>query len=126
MKTSRLTIGVISIVLFVFVSFQSCAAGLGNALAENGENSGTAGMLVAFCLLIAGIVGICNRKSIKGGYVTAVFYAFGGLMGITNYGSYSDLKIWSILCFIFAAIFVLGSIKAKKKLKNGETPENEN
>ena len=37
MKTAKLVIGIISMVLFVLVAFQSCAAGLGNALADNGE-----------------------------------------------------------------------------------------
>ena len=54
MKTAKLVIGIISMVLFVLVAFQSCAAGLGNALADNGEVSGTSGMLLAFCMLIAG------------------------------------------------------------------------
>ena len=36
MKTAKLVIGIISMVLFVLVAFQSCAAGLGNALADNG------------------------------------------------------------------------------------------
>lgn len=58
MKTAKLVIGIISMVLFVLVAFQSCAAGLGNALADNGEVSGTSGMLLAFCMLIAGIVGV--------------------------------------------------------------------
>lgn len=66
MKTAKLVIGIISMVLFVLVAFQSCAAGLGNALADNGEVSGTSGMLLAFCMLIAGIVGVATRKS-KGG-----------------------------------------------------------
>ena len=47
MKTAKLVIGIISMVLFVLVAFQSCAAGLGNALADNGEVSGTSGMLLA-------------------------------------------------------------------------------
>ena len=61
MKTAKLVIGIISMVLFVLVAFQSCAAGLGNALADNGEVSGTSGMLLAFCMLIAGIVGVATR-----------------------------------------------------------------
>ena len=61
MKTAKLVIGIISMVLFVLVAFQSCAAGLGNALADNGEVSGTSGMLLAFCMLIAGIVGVCGQ-----------------------------------------------------------------
>ena len=37
MKTWKLVSGILSIVLFVLVTFQSCAAGLSNALQENGE-----------------------------------------------------------------------------------------
>ena len=39
-------IGIISIVLFFVVGFQSCAAGLGNALSNNGEVSGSAGIIL--------------------------------------------------------------------------------
>ena len=118
MKTAKLVIGIISMVLFVLVPFQSCAAGLGNALADNGEVSGTSGMLLAFCMLIAGIVGVATRKSKGGGIVAGVFYLLGGLLGIVNYGSFSDLAIWSVLCFIFGAVFILGSLKMKKADKS--------
>ena len=114
MKTARLVIGIISIVLFLIITFQSCAAGIGNALSDNGESSGSAGFFVAVCMLVAGIVGICTRKGFGGGIVSACFYGFGGLIGITNYGSYSDLMIWSVLSFVFAAVFVIGSILTKK------------
>lgn len=118
MKTTKLVIGIISMVLFVLVTFQSCAAGLGNALADNGEVSGTAGMLLAFCMLIAGIVGVSTRKSKGGGIVAGVFYLLGGLLGIVNYGNFSDLAIWSVLCFIFGAVFIIGSLRMKKQDSN--------
>ena len=118
MKVSRLVIGIVSIVLFVLISFQSCAAGLGNALENNGEVSGTAGFLLACCMLIAGITGICCKRLKKGTIVAGCFYAFGGLLGITNVGSYSDLQVWSILCFIFAAVFIItGVIQKEQKLE---------
>ena len=98
MKTAKLVIGIISMVLFVLVAFQSCAAGLGNALADNGE--------------------VATRKSKGGGIVAGVFYLLGGLLGIVNYGSFSDLAIWSVLCFIFGAVFILGSLKMKKADKS--------
>lgn len=121
MKTTKLIIGIVSIVLFVLVSMQSCAAGLGNSLSGNGEISGTAGLMLAFCMLIAGIVGICTRNGSKaGGIVAGVFYLLGGLIGIANYGSYADLQIWSILCFIFGLVFIVGSLRAKKNVKNNE------
>ena len=43
MKVWKLVSGILSIILFVFVSFQSCAAGVSNALEANGEASGSAG-----------------------------------------------------------------------------------
>ena len=115
MKTSRLVIGIISCVLFVIISFQSCAAGVGNALEENGEVSGSAGFILAVCMLVAGIVGICCRKLKTGTIVAGVFYALGGLTGITNFGSYSDLQIWSVLSFIFSVVFIATGIMQKQK-----------
>lgn len=126
MKTTKLIIGIISIVLFLVVIFQSCAAGIGNALEGNGETSGGSGVFLAICMLIAGIVGIATRTKTAGGIVSGVFYAIGGIIGISNYGSYSDLAVWSVLCFIFAVVFILGSIFTKKeKQKTQETKENE-
>ena len=126
MKTAKLVIGIISIVLFLFITFQSCAAGLGNAIEGNNESSGSAGFFVAICMLVAGIVGICTRKGFGGGIASGCFYAVGGLIGITNYGSYSDLMIWSILSFIFALVYIGGSILTKKKSvvpSNIDTPQ---
>lgn len=117
MKTTRLIIGIVSIVLFFVIVFQSCAAGIGNTLAENGESSGTAGFLLALCMLIAGIVGISTKKS-KGGSITSgCFYALGGIIGIANVGSYADLQVWSVLSFIFAIVFILTGILQKETLE---------
>ena len=115
MKTSRLVIGIISCILFIIISLQSCAAGIGNTLEENGEVSGSAGFMLAICMLVAGIVGICCRKLKTGTIVAGVFYAVGGLIGITNVGSYSDLQIWSVLSFVFAIVFVATGIMQKQK-----------
>ena len=56
MKTWKLVSGIISIVLFVFVMFQSCAAGVANSLEANGESGGSAGLIVAIILLAGGFV----------------------------------------------------------------------
>ena len=49
MKTWKLVSGIISIVLSVFVVFQSMIAGLANALEESGQVSGSAGLVVSIC-----------------------------------------------------------------------------
>ena len=114
MKTAKLVVGIISIVLFIVVMFQSCAAGLYDAMASTGGSSGFAGAFVGFCMLIAGIVGIATRKSKGGGIAAAVLYTVGGITGLTSFGVYTDLVIWSILCLVFAALFFIGSITMKK------------
>lgn len=119
-STPRLVIGIISIVLFVLVMLQSCAVGIGNTLADSGENSGSAGFLLAICFLVAGIVGVATRRGKGGGIVSGCFYAFGGVIGIANVGSYSDLKIWSILSIVFAVVFIVSSIMTGRDANNSE------
>lgn len=115
MKTAKLIIGIISMVLFIIITFQSCAAGVVNTMEGNGEVSGSAGVILSISMLVAGIVAVAGRNS-KGATITAgCFYALGGLIGICNVGIFADLMIWSILAFIFAAVFIIGGIKMKKE-----------
>ena len=64
---------------FAFVMFQSCAAGISNSLAENGESGGSAGLIVAIILLAGGIVSIATRNGSKGGNI-ALIVLFGNLV----------------------------------------------
>lgn len=125
MKVWKLVSGILSIVLFVFVSFQSCAAGLSNALEANGEASGTAGIMVAVFMLAGGIVSIATRKAQgKGGNIALIIlFGIAALVGFTNYGSYSDLAIWSGWCLINAVLAVIAMITGKKKIENGSGNE---
>lgn len=113
MKTTKLVVGIISIVLCFLVGLQSCAAGLGNALENNGEIGGTAGLILAISLLIAGIVAICTRNGGKGGYVSTAFYVLAGLIGLLCACSYSDLNIWSVVSLIFGGICAIATRKQK-------------
>ena len=118
MQTTRMVVGIISMVLFIIISLQSCVAGVGNALADNGEVSGSSGIILAFCMMIAGIISVAARKT-KGGTITALcFYVLGGIIGIANVGTYSDLQVWSVLSFIFAAILLITLFLKDKKQEN--------
>lgn len=116
MKTAKLVTGIVSIVLCVFVLFQSCAAGMANTLTENGEVGGSAGIIVAMCLIIGGIVGIATRNAAgKGGSIaSAICYIFGAIIGFSGAGSYADLYIWSGLCVIFGAMYIIAAVKSGK------------
>lgn len=112
-------IGIISIVLFIFITFQSCAAGIANSISSNNEVSGSAGLILAVCMLIAGIISIISKNS-KGMTITAaVFYILAFIIGIANVGTvYKDLQIWSILNLIFGALLLFHIFK-NKELYNG-------
>ena len=75
MKTAKLVIGIVSIVLALVMLFQSCAANVGSVLATAGTDmSGAIGTFAAILLIVAGIIGIAARKS-KGGTIAAfIFY----------------------------------------------------
>ncbi|MCF0128054.1 MAG: hypothetical protein HUJ70_05760 [Pseudobutyrivibrio sp.] len=120
MKTWKLVSGILSCILFVVVAFQSCAAGMVNAIEDNGEVSGSAGIIVAILMLTGGIVSIATRKSKKkgGNIALIILFGFAALMGFSNYGNYSDLAIWSGWCLINAALAFVAIITGKKKIED--------
>ena len=115
MKTWKLVSGILSIVAFFMVAFQSCAAGIGNAMAENGEVSGSTGIIVAIMILSGGIVSIATRKGGKGGNIALiVLFGIGALFGYVLAGSFSDLNIWATWCLINVVLAIVSLIKCKK------------
>lgn len=109
MKTAKLVIGIISMVLSVFVMFQSCAAGLVNSIEGSGGVSGSAGLFVAVFFIVAGIIGIATRNSEKkGGSLTAAgFYLGAALFGGTLAGNYTDLYFWAFVAWAFGAVYLV-------------------
>ena len=115
MKTWKLVSGILSIVAFFMVAFQSCAAGIGNAMAENGEASGSAGIIVAIMILSGGIVSIATRKGGKGGNIALiVLFGIGALFGYVLAGSFSDLNVWATWCLINVVLAIVSLVKCKK------------
>ena len=64
MRVWKLVSGILSIILFAVVMFQSCAAGVVNALEDNGGISGSVGVIVGILMLAGGIVSIATRLSL--------------------------------------------------------------
>ncbi len=116
-STGRLVIGILSIVLCMVISFQSCAAGMSNALQNNDAVSGSQGIILAVMMLIGGIVGICTRnsKSKIGTMCPAIFYWLGALMTAGSGDTYGDLPIWGFLSFIFGVVFIVSGFKMKSQ-----------
>ena len=117
MKVFKLVAGILCIILSAFVIFQSCAAGLANTLSENGEVSGSAGVIVAIFLLVGGIVMIATRTNEgKGGSIAAaVLFILAALVGFIMAGSYSDLKIWAGICGVLALVNIVAAVTARRE-----------
>ena len=123
MKTAKLVIGIVSIVLTFVVLFQSCAAGIGDAMLNEGGTSGASGFLVAVFMLISGIVAIATRSSRGGAIFCTVVYGLAGLLAVSANGIFKDLMIWGILCLIFAVVFLVSAIKMKKAPQNSDSTQ---
>lgn len=117
-KTWPLVFGIISIVLFLFIMLQSCAAGVANTLEANGEGSGTIGFLVATMYLSGGIVLIATRRK-DNRIASFVLYLIAALLGIGGVaGSFTDLKIWGGVAFALAVVCLVSTIRNRKQTDN--------
>ncbi|EEU03464.1 hypothetical protein GCWU000322_00744 [Eubacterium saphenum ATCC 49989] len=121
MKTWKLVSGILSIVLSIFVMFQSSAAGLLNALDGGKESSGTAGLFVAFLMIAGGIVSIAVRKKISNGGNIALIVIFGlaALIGfVSAAGKFKDLYFWASWCLLLAVLAIICIIKNRNNTPN--------
>ena len=121
-STGRLVLGIISILIFLFMTFQSCVVGTLNVLAETNDTGGTQGIMTGLCYLIAGIVGVASRNSLsKGGpMAAAIIYWLGAVCTIGGSAVYGDLAVWGVFAAILGFIFMLCAIKTTGELKTNE------
>ncbi|MDE6883620.1 MAG: hypothetical protein K2P48_10940 [Lachnospiraceae bacterium] len=113
MATWKLVSGILSMILFIVVSFQSCAAGAYNALSNNGESSGSGGIILAILMLSGGIVSVATRKSERNGGNIALIVLFGlaSFFGFVLAGSFTDLNIWAFWCLVNVVLAIVALVK---------------
>lgn len=116
MRIWKLVSGILCIVLFGFIIFQSCAAGIVNAIEDNGDISGSAGVIVAVLMLAAGIVSIVTRNNKgKGGNIALlILFGIAAGIGFAFAGIYSDLRIWAGWCAICAIMAIISLVMSGK------------
>ena len=104
MKTTKLVFGILSIVFSVQVFLQSFAAGVVDAIEAVGGTGGSAGLFVASLMLAGGIVDIAALNSKGGAIACVLLFCIAAIIGVTMYGVFTDLQIWSWYCILVAAI----------------------
>ena len=93
---------------------------MANTLAETGESSGSAGLIVAIMMLAGGIVSIATRNGGKGGNIALiVLFGIAALCGYAMAGTlYQDLYVWATWCLICAVLAVVSLIMGPCAPKN--------
>ena len=114
----RLVLGILSIVISAVVGFQSCAAGIGEAISEAESSSGAGGLFTGFFLLAAGIVAIAARKTKGGTIASIILYAIFAFANLSE--NFGDLVVWAVLSVIFAVVLVI-TLFLKEKDSSDET-----
>lgn len=120
----KLVSGILSLVLFIWVTFQSCALSVADSLQNNESSDAPGGIIVALMLLAGGITSIAARKSVRGGNIALiVLFGFGALFGIGAHGVFEDLIVWGgwcAICAILALVSLLISCIPQFKDKNND------
>lgn len=107
MKDIRLIIGIVTIMLFVFVAFQSCGA---YATVKSSNGIGNIGIIISFVALIAALICINTRD---GAFISAVFYALAGFLGLFNFTNHKIVFVYGFMFIMFSIFSVLIGIKQK-------------
>lgn len=126
MKIAKLVLGIFSIIFSVLVLFQSCAAGVVDAV--QGTSAGTTGLIVGILMLASGIVNIVTRNSKGGAIACIIMFALAGLIGLTMYDYYEDLQVWGGFCLIVCAVNAISlftQFKSPKASSSHEKKKNE-
>lgn len=107
MKIIKHLIPIISIVCSGFILFQSCASGILNSINQNGNYSGTLGVLLVMFMLVGSIL-LLTVHSRKSTIISGIFYFLGGFCALmSDTGAFTDLVIWGWMSFIFGAIIMI-------------------
>ena len=114
---ARMTFGIILIVLSFIVGFQSCAAGMVNALDSGGGNDGMIGFFTWIVMIVCGIVSITTRRTRSPKtplIIGIILLVYGYLIGFMYNGIFKDLQVWGWLLMVGSLIY----IKSYKSIKD--------
>ncbi|WP_179946630.1 hypothetical protein [Lactobacillus terrae] len=129
MKTTKLVLGILMIVLSPLILIQGMAMGFINSVESNGQASGSGAVLMALAYIVSGIVYLATRKSngLGGDIANAVILGLIGLMSITTTTKDSgDLVIWIWLGFIIGFGLLIWHILTNRNVNKSQSTSNNN
>lgn len=116
MKTTKLIVGILQIIIAAFIVFQSAAVGIGHAMEDSSDAGGSVGMVVALLYLVSGIVYLATKKSksMTADTICMIINVLAWIFAINNAHDYTDLAIWGWLAFIIGVGFFFWHLFTRK------------
>jgi hypothetical protein len=113
----RIAVMIIALVVFIFITLQSCAIGVGGSLqnSESLKEGASIGVLLAFLYVLGAAFAIGVPL------ISTVAFAVGALVAIPAGAKtgYSDLQVWGVLSAILAILSIFGFLEKRRKQKRG-------
>lgn len=106
MRIVRVIIGVSSLVLGIYLIFQSFDVVI-ISMFSGGGSSWFFSALVGICLIIAGTINLISESNSISGIVSIIIYFVSGVLGIIGADIYKDLLVWSSATLILGLIALL-------------------
>lgn len=117
MKTWKLVSGILSILLFVMISFESCSIILAMEMMEMEDSAGYFGLLMSAFLLASGIVSIISRKGGEALQIALIalflLALVSGALAFRNF--FGDMILWCVWCLINLILAVISFRTEGKK-----------
>ena len=123
MKTVKIIIGILSILIAAVAALQTYALSVitnvaGDLIGGLGTMTGT---VTAAIFLIGGLLGIITCDNKISGIITGIIFLGGAVVGFYKMSEYGDLIIWAIAAAVFFVVFLLGSVLTKQPAKTAAT-----
>lgn len=117
MKTWKLVSGILSILLFVMISFESCSIILAMEMMEMEDSAGYFGLLMSAFLLASGIVSIISRKGGEALQIALIalflLALVSGALAFRNF--FGDMILWCVWCLVNLILAVISFRSEGKK-----------
>jgi uncharacterized membrane protein (UPF0136 family) len=109
MKTAKITIGILCMLLFIIMVLGACAFSLGGAFTDNDGMGSSSPIMIGMALLflVAGIISVAGSKSKGASLAASIVFGLNAALGITNFKQYMDIGLWMIVAVFLALLYFI-------------------
>lgn len=114
LKIAKIIICILSILLGIFVLFESYFARLLDVFitifANEVSTTSYIGIIFSLLTLLAGITGLLTLDSKEGSLITGTIYISAALIGFILHGFFLDLIVYGVILLIFGIFYIVDNL----------------